>query len=157
MSTRCQIEFREEVMNGAQLTSLERRTIYQHSDGYPDGEHGVISNLRRFFAWERQERGFDIEYTPANYIYWSKCQDVSLLAQRADSPHAAAVAESTVRLGYGVCENDEFHQDIEFFYEVALVRQPSAGRLEIRPYRVIHPFGQAVERERMKRLKPVEL
>lgn len=157
MSTRCQIEFREEVMNGAQLTRLERRTIYQHSDGYPDGEQGVISTLRRFFAWEQKERGFDIEYTPANYIYWSKCQDVALLVQRADSPHATAMAESTARLGYGVCENDEFHQDIEFFYEVALVRQPSAGRLLVRPYQVVLPFGQAVERERMKRMKPVAL
>ena len=66
MSTRCQIEFK---VDG------ERRTIYRHSDGYPDSKHGVVETLKQFLKWNRG-RNTDIEYLTANFIFWSKLQGI---------------------------------------------------------------------------------
>ena len=45
MSTRCNIVVKDEE------DSIQ---LYKHCDGYPDGEHGIIANLRQAleFAWE---------------------------------------------------------------------------------------------------------
>ena len=58
MSTRCQIEFRNDDV---------RRTVYRHWDGYPGA---VIRDLLAFLAWS--ERRGDVEYETANFLYWSK-------------------------------------------------------------------------------------
>lgn len=57
MSTRCQIEFRNNGM---------RRTVYRHSDGYPSS---VIPDLLAFLQWSTRD---DVEYEAANFLYWSK-------------------------------------------------------------------------------------
>ena len=76
MSTRCQIEFmniltREE-KEGPEKRKLvkvvRRRTVYRHSDGYPEN---VIPDLKEFLEWNKG-RNFDLEYQAANFIYWSK-------------------------------------------------------------------------------------
>ena len=103
MSTRCQIDF--VVIDGK---FEERRRIYRHSDGYPSG---VVPDLQKFATWLTsgpQARSLDdIEYTAANFIYWSKKE-------------MEKYGEGYVKLGYGVCgiEDKDFHTDIEYYYEV---------------------------------------
>ena len=60
MSTRCQLEFR--AGNG-------RRTVYRHWDGYPSA---VVPDLLAFLAWSN--RGRDVEYEAANFLFWTKCR-----------------------------------------------------------------------------------
>ncbi|GAH79568.1 unnamed protein product, partial [marine sediment metagenome] len=56
MSTRCQIEFmhistreeKEGPKKGTTVKDIERRTVYRHSDGYPEG---VIPDLEKFLEW----------------------------------------------------------------------------------------------------------
>lgn len=159
MSTRCQIEFREPNGDG-RVSTHDRRTIYQHSDGYPQGEHGVIETMKAFFAWDRPHRGFDLEYTPANYIFWSKQRDIASLV-RLDPEYTPEKAEDmAAHLGYGVCNNDEFHGDIAFFYEVepAPRIQPSAHPpIIVRPYQVISRSSAPLVRSLFTPLAAVEL
>jgi len=76
MSTRCPIEFmnistrteKEGPVKGKVFKVIRRRTLYRHSDGYPEG---VIPDLKEFLEWNK-EKNFDIEYQAANFIYWSK-------------------------------------------------------------------------------------
>jgi hypothetical protein len=49
------------------------------------------------------ERGNDVEYLAANFLYWSK-RDLGKSEQ----------------LGFGICGNDELHGDVEYDYLVAL-------------------------------------
>lgn len=90
MSTRCQIEFR---------TGADRRTVYRHWDGYPSA---VVPQLREFLAWSRC--GGDVEYVSANFLHRSK---------REMDKHSE-------QQGFGICANDEFHADIEYYYVVDL-------------------------------------
>ena len=155
MSTRCQIEFREkQTYRGKER--VERRTIYQHCDGYPDGDGGVVNTLKQFFEWDKS-RGFDIEYSPANFIYWSKRQSVADM-KRLDPEIDDQVAEDRMaHLGYGVCENDQFHGDIEFFYEVSPDQENGHRRIIAQPYEVGRPrnYDHPITRKHMKALEAV--
>ena len=113
MSTRCQIEFKQisKYIN-RKKPIIERRTIYRHSDGYPDK---VIPDLKDFFRWDN---GFDIEYTPANFIYWNKRRCIELLQEGEDDKTKKETEDRWSKLGFGICENEEFHGDIVYFYEV---------------------------------------
>lgn len=106
MSTRCQIEFKTERTyedkNGEKQTKTDRRTVYRHSDGYPEG---VIPDLKKFLEWNKS-RNDDIEYAVANFIYWSK-KDMNAKYQEEHT-------------GFGVCANDELHSDTAFYYVVLL-------------------------------------
>lgn len=60
MSTRASVKF-----DGDWGTPM----IYKHSDGYPDGEHGMIALLDGFFEWnERLGEGVGDRYDDANYL-----------------------------------------------------------------------------------------
>jgi len=117
MSTRCQIEFKEITKYIDRKKSIiERRTIYRHSDGYPDGDFGVISDLKIFLKWDR---GFDIEYTPANFIYWNKKRVLShLLRNVKTKTEKQEITDRYEKLYFGICENDEFHMDLAYFYQL---------------------------------------
>ena len=119
MSTRCQIEFKE-ISNylGRKKPIIERRTIYRHSDGYPDGECGIISDIKKFLQWDR---GFDIEYTPSNFLYWDKVKTIQSLQNNPScksKEEKQEIEDRWSKIGYGVCENDEFHGDLAYFYEL---------------------------------------
>lgn len=125
MSTRCQIEFmnistrkeKEGPEKGTTVKEIERRTVYRHSDGYPKG---VIPDLEKFLEWNKG-RNDDIECQAANFIYWSKKRQKEQLerdlvfANYADFPKTR---RQMLLSGFGICNNDEFHGDIAFYYEV---------------------------------------
>jgi hypothetical protein len=70
MSTRCNIHFDAHGETYA--------NVYRHSDGYPDGEHGVPAGLEQFFtAVETQTsdtRFADPEYLAAKFVVWQSMQ-----------------------------------------------------------------------------------
>lgn len=99
MSTRASIHFKDK------YTDI---CIYQHGDGYPDGEHGVIAELDRFFGWnEEQFKGMggfrysDPEYLAARFI-------VFLATVEALQPWNG--------LSIAICDGD--HGDVAFIYTV---------------------------------------
>lgn len=70
MSTRCTINF----CYGKEVVAK----IYRHCDGYPDGEHGVLADLEKFFANVSMQcsedmygtRFDDPSYLAAKFIVW---------------------------------------------------------------------------------------
>jgi len=125
MSTRCQIEFmhistREEKKGpkkGTTVKDIERRTVYRHSDGYPEG---VIPDLEKFLEWNRG-RNDDIECQAANFIYWSKKRQKEQIERHVVSVNYADFPKAKrqwLLAGFGICNNDEFHGHIAFYYEV---------------------------------------
>lgn len=132
MSTRAQIEFKHiRKFFGRKKPIISRRTVYRHSDGYPDTECGVIADLVSFLKWNNG-RNSDIEYQTANFIYWSKRWHEELyfnkIWNRTDKSKVKDINAkwhdventnvSNLHTGFGICENDGFHGDIEYFYEV---------------------------------------
>jgi hypothetical protein len=72
MSTRATISFKED----GRLASC----IYKHSDGYPDGEHGMLNDFDRFFAAVKEQcngdtRFNDATYLAAKYVVWLASPD----------------------------------------------------------------------------------
>jgi len=60
MSTRATIKFTG--FDGIQAI------IYQHMDGYPEGEHGVKAVLEHFFAANEDTYGRDTRYDDPSYL-----------------------------------------------------------------------------------------
>lgn len=102
MSTRCNIHF----SYGARERDLAAN-IYRHSDGYPDGKHGVPADLARFFAAveeaTRDTRFDDPEYLAAKYLVW----------QAGECTRSGKALDF---LGVSPCIED--HGDIEYVYTV---------------------------------------
>ena len=142
MSTRSQTEFIS--VNGI---DVDKRTVYRHSDGYPEA---MIPDLFNFIRWN-QGRMHDPEYTAANWIYWNKRRDEdeylnSDSAKRAErrehnivwsGPEVEHDHNSVVKLGYGVCNNDEYHGDIAYLYKVVFTYDNRECPLHIEVYDVI--------------------
>ena len=116
MSTRCQIEFVGKEGNAVD----ERILVYRHSDGYPEG---VVPDLKEFLKWNGG-RISDIEYTSANFIYWSKRRFEELYygdyfeEEKNKKWSEPQSYNSNLLLGFGICEKDVFHGDIDYFYQV---------------------------------------
>ena len=100
MSTRCTIHFKR--APSARAMAI----IYRHSDGYPDGNNGVLSDLRRFFAdVERQTKDTRFNnpsYLAAKFVVWQAGEN--------------AIARPLDFLGVGVVATDP--GDIEYRYIV---------------------------------------
>ena len=125
MSTRCQIEFSSTWENDKKEKQTESILVYRHCDGYPEG---VIPDLKKFLKW-LGGRIEDLEYTAANFIYWSKRLHEEFYYHKK---YGGGVDEegqklkwsvpqgfnSTLLMGFGICEKDNFHGDIEYFYNV---------------------------------------
>ena len=102
MSTRCNIHF---TYSGETVAN-----VYRHSDGYPDGEHGVPACLERFFGEVEEQTGGDTrfgdpEYLAAKFVVWQ--------AGRNAKRHPERPLDF---LSLGVCTED--HGDIEFVYTI---------------------------------------
>lgn len=110
MSTRAQIGFyRNQNQNLSDFEAL----IYQHSDGYPDSENGVIANLAPFLRKFHRIRGLsDIEYASARTLQHLMNGDDELMIEYSqnykETPYGL--------LGYGI--SNQFHGDIEYLYAV---------------------------------------
>ena len=159
MSTRCQIDFvvKGRFKNGKAFE--ERRRVYRHSDGYPNGEAGVIAELEKFLNWNNG-RNTDVEYAAANFIYWSKKEMVEHFAkwkkERGDK-YTQEDHDSDAQLGFGVCDPKQFHSDIEYWYEVI---NEYGKKPIIMAYEVNHEHGwDCVSMKNMKKIQivPVEI
>lgn len=165
MSTRCQIAFITAwtAKDGAQRR--EERWVYRHWDGYPDA---VLPDLQEFIVWNGGRMG-DVEYTAANFLFWSRLGALRQELGDADGGFAPATeraaANTFVRQcvdavvvgdnigaahsGFGVCNPGEFHGDIEYFYEV--ITDEAGTRIVV--YEV--PATGAVRRECLRRILEV--
>ena len=106
MSTRCQIGFYEK--NEKRKDKFEA-LIYRHSDGYPNGEHGVLATILPFL--NQFPRRDDIEYCSARLLQY-------LCAKSEESSKANGYPPKglTGETGIGICIG--FHGDIEYLYKV---------------------------------------
>lgn len=119
MSTRCQIGFYEaEEKNLANFKVL----IYRHSDGYPDGESGVVADVMPFLRWWKTERGIsDFEYCSARLLQYlcNKYDNYShvLFKNEANGTfESEKIGAFTGTLGHGISKG--FHGDIDYLYAV---------------------------------------
>ena len=125
MSTRCTIHFHwgDETAPTA--------IIYRHSDGYPDGEHGVPASLERFFeAVEEQThdtRFSDAGYLAAKYVVWQADQFAYHYNGNGERTKAAPLDF----LSLGVLMEDP--DDIEFRYHVWCKGFPGTVGADRRP------------------------
>lgn len=119
MGTRCTIQFR---LDGKAVT------IYQSMDGCPSH---TVPFLQKFLKWNGS-RCNDIEYTAANFVFYSKflamTQHVKMWKED-DCPQtnpqsleeyftSAQDRMGITHTGYGITDND--HQDEQYFYVVDL-------------------------------------
>lgn len=142
MSTRSQTEFIAVFRNEDGEESIDKRTIYRHSDGYPSA---MLPDLLTFIRWN-QGRMDDVEYAAANWIFWNKRRmedallnpDWKLLKRRTnlkwDDKEVEKDCNNVLKLGFGVCNNYEFHGDIEYLYRVIC----DVTRLRIEVYAVVN-------------------
>ena len=151
MSTRCQIEFmnisnreeKEGPEKGKLVKVVRRRTVYRHSDGYPES---VIPDLKEFLKWN-EGRNFDLEYQVANFIYWSKKKmekqierDLEMVGGTSNVPE---MKRRMILTGHGICNNDEFHPDIFYYYEV--ISDSESKEITIKCYQPDHPVPKKKE------------
>jgi hypothetical protein len=120
MSTRCQIRFQDE--NGV-------AQIYCHYDGYPDGENGVIAELKRLRDFlEKAEVFRGADYLASQFIFWQK---LNLILRMKNCLGIKAIEElldpeksREAMLGHGVEDpNAGIHGDEEYLYIVTLKSQ----------------------------------
>jgi hypothetical protein len=110
MSTRCNIHF----LASGEIYS----NIYRHSDGYPDGEHGVPASFHQFFeeleGQTQDTRYSDPEYLAAKFLVWQASQ----FARNPEAPLEF--------LSVSPCVQD--HGDIEWVYKVNCDELDGKGR-----------------------------
>ena len=119
MSTRCHIAFYE---NRAQDFDSPTTLLYRHSDGYPDGPHGVLATLLPMLRTFQERRGLDdIEYAAA-WVLWSQINAhvewVKGFAAEMGTDNTSTPMDGIDCLGYGICSGHGFHGDHEYIYAV---------------------------------------
>jgi len=139
MSTRCQIDFISKWKDDKDKIHEERNRVYRHSDGYPEG---VLPDLKEFLKWN-EGRNSDIEYMTANFIFWNKRKhedeyfNKDLDGKDKDKNLKWDSIQSTntsiLHIGFGVCDVNSFHGDIEYFYEIITDEN---GKVSINVYKV---------------------
>lgn len=171
MSTRSQIRFTVKGEYEDNKTKKVKKyndgsvLIYRHSDGYPDTEHGVVESLKRFFKWNGGRN--DLEYMTANFILFEKLESIKGLNEMrknmGDKYGRIQTLESILEtnddhnanwlLGYGICQPDNFHWDIEYFYDVEVYRK-GTGMFDSKDTITIKvrtkPKGRIVEKHEIK-------
>lgn len=115
MSTRCQIGIYEK--KETDLTNFEA-LLYRHSDGYPDGEHGVLAAIVPFCKFYHKARGMnDTEYLAARLLqYLCNEYDKAMSKYEQITPKIDGL-QYTGLLGNGISK--VFHWDIEYFYAIS--------------------------------------
>ena len=123
MSTRCHIIV-EDPEHG------DKTILYRHSDGYPDGEHGVLASLVPFVARFVKHRGFDACYLGAQIMadqinrsregmraMWKRMIAEAEAKGKSDTYATERLANvENDFLGFGI--SNQIHGDIEFIYRV---------------------------------------
>lgn len=111
MSTRAMIE-----VEGSDVK------IYKHSDGYPDGEHGVLATLKPFAKFFAKKRGDDPEYLVAQIVrefavkdhQWAQERTAEDIAEHGEDRYGWV--DNVRTLGWGLCT--DYHPDCEYLYLV---------------------------------------
>jgi hypothetical protein len=115
MSTRCQIKLNTKSLDKSDK-SFGKIYLYRHSDGYPEGEHGVLSKLSDLTTEFIANRGYDPEYLLAQ------------ICMRFFEPYnETKSAPSWKFCGFGVSLSK--HGDIEYLYEV----DAKTGLVSVKP------------------------
>jgi len=118
MSTRCQI-----IVKGSDVV------VYRHSDGYPDGKHGVVSALKKIVVPFLKHRGLDACYLPAHIVagmiadHKQHMDKLIRLSENEGRHDCVSSYEQCKYLGFGVeayneANDNALHGDIEFLYIV---------------------------------------
>jgi len=136
-------EEKEGPEKGKLVKVIRRRTVYRHSDGYPES---VIPDLKEFLKWN-EGRNFDLEYQAANFIYFSKKkmekqieEDLQIVWGTTNVPE---MKRRMILTGHGICNNDEFHSDIFYYYEV--ISDSETKEITIKSYQPDHPVPKKKE------------
>jgi hypothetical protein len=82
--------------------------MYRHSDGYPEGEHGVLAFLTPLVADFMADRGYDPSYFVARMV------------QAACNQYDANGYTDSKYLGFGCYSKQEKMRDIAYTYTVDL-------------------------------------
>jgi hypothetical protein len=121
MSTRCMIKFGEK--RGKKLVA--EAMIYQHSDGYPNGWHGVLVLMQRFFRAVEKDaddtRFNDPEFLAAKFVVWV----TQTIGRKYASSNFGKDGPLNF-LSHGVSLRE--HGDIEYCYFVDCSRKDEQGR-----------------------------
>ncbi len=110
MSTRCNIHFVQSTYQAKHSEAPKTivANIYRHGDGYPNGECGVLHDLKMFFSEVRRQtaggmggtRFSDPAYLAAKFVVWQAGQNscagkpldfISLGVVNEDAPDGAYV------------------------------------------------------------------
>ena len=113
MSTKCVVNFSHEVIMSK---------VYIHSDGYPDGEHGIPARLETFFddvkAQTSDTRFNDPSYLAAKFVVW--------------------IANNDARKGYhldftgvGVVIKDPEDIEYSYFVDCSVAGRPEVTFIEV--------------------------
>ena len=136
-------EEKEGPEKGKLVKVVRRRTVYRHSDGYPES---VLPDLKEFLKWN-EGRNFDLEYQAANFIYWSKKEmekqieeDLKIAGGTSNVPE---MKRRMILTGHGICNNDEFHSDIVYYYEV--ISDSETKEITVKSYSVDYPVPEKKE------------
>ena len=118
MSTRTNIEFITE--------QGEKVLFYQHHDGYIEG---IIPELHEFFKWYGNPWN-DLEYATANFVFFAKryIEDWAISWEKQKIKEKGIKGKKfnwkqedvahNIHLGHGICQPEQIHGDIEYFYRV---------------------------------------
>jgi len=123
MSTRCHIIV-DDLVNGNYII------LYRHSDGYPDGPHGVLATLVPFVTRFMKHRGWDPMYLAAqiiaDQINGARAERLSSIGSGNPLHYVTSREASELDkrraevdndfLGFGI--SNEIHGDVEFIYRV---------------------------------------
>ena len=120
MGTRAQFTIEDE--NGG----VYPVTVYKHSDGYPDGEYGVLKFLRAFTVEFFKFRGHDPSYFMAQLLrHWVASDLANGVSLGGMTGGHTTGYRSGEFLGWGV--DTQIHADLAYLYHVR-----KDGTIEVR-------------------------
>jgi hypothetical protein len=145
MSTRCHIIVEDQEWGYNTI-------LYRHSDGYPNGKHGVVATLAEFMQVFMKRRGWDPIYLPAQLLHFMIAKDaaynlesIAARAKRCGRKPSSYEQEMLACggndfLGYGI--TNDIHGDVEYIYVI--------NKDGVEVYDV--PYNAGSDRSKWKRL-----
>lgn len=120
MSTRCQIGFYDyDNDNFMKPNAL----LYRHSDGHPEGPHGVIIDIVPFLKEFDRRRGLDCEYAAAWLMHHLIDKHIAMFKKirkrnLEDRGNTDIHEDGKNFLGHGI--DNYFHGDIAYYYAIKI-------------------------------------
>lgn len=124
MSTRATINFGYQDDGKKEVVAK----IYHHSDGYPDGEHGILAKLQRFFtAVEEQTtdtRFSDPAYLAAKFVVYVAHGNAQTRFRAYNGATKEGEPCPLAFLGVGVLQENPGDIEYEYFVDCSGSRRP---------------------------------